>query len=1158
MLCLVLFSVGSRQSAAGLTGRDYAVELTATVNADPPEIQLLWPGDQYARKYTVNRKLRDEKTWTPIGTADGPDAGFSDRSLAIGHAYEYQVIKESSFGQTAYGYIYSGIQVPLVEDRGRIIVLVDASLVTPLSGELDRLEYDLIGDGWSVARAIVSRTNAVTDVKALIKSIYAQDPIRTRALLLFGHIPVPYSGDIMPDGHPNHQGAWPADVYYADVDGTWTDDTVDSTGAEQARNHNVPGDGKFDQSTVPSAVELETGRVDFANLTCFLNKTPPRTEIDLARGYLDKDHKFRQGEVTVEPRALVYDRIESITAEPIAAAAWRNFVPFVRSENVQLINWGEYIPDVSTGSYLWSAVCAGGAYVSADGIGSSDMFALYDVNVAFTTFIGSYYGDWDVESAFLRAAIGANGTILTAAYSGQPEWLFHPMALGEPIGYSAKITQENATNGVYLPHNDGAGEVHVALLGDPTLRAFVVPPPRNLAARWDRSIVTLSWDKPEVGNLVGFNVYRAAAPKGPYQKINVDPTTATQISIPDSSPTDCFMVKAVALTVTPSGSYYNGSEGALYPDQLSSLLATAAPTAPAELTMARVTQQSITLAWLGTSAGATSYRIERKGPLDASFQEIGNVSGSTLTYEDEGLAVPGRYTYRARAFNSAGPSAYSNEASATTLSGSAEFAGADTVTLGNWLGRFGEEAFIIPGVTDSLPSFISLSVSNVSLYRPAFATDPRAPELPSGTLRSANAWISGSHSGFHFNASDDQVHQFAIYLMTAGGEKMSLHFDVYDEVSGALLDHQAFDDVSAGIYVVYNLRRQIYVQIAMPDRQTYAQIYGVFLDPARIAPLAIQPSSGGFFGKTNIVISTATPGAEVHFTTDGTLPTRQSQRYDGPFPIYSDIDIQAAAFKDGYPPTLVSEAKLQNALQNVELFLKWDEETSGNWITQYGHEGYWLPRGGKALPGYAEMDLNNIQDWSWFDGSNDSRAAFIDASGSQRNASAWYADDVFDLNLSVFDSKPHSIALYFLDWDGGNRTQDIWIFDSSETLTGHYLMQDFANGSYLILAQQGRTHIKITKDQGPNVVLNGIFFDPLPASLLAPKAVPLTRLTLANGSMQFSIDAFPGQWICSDRSTDLTHWECYATNEVTSTSVNFSFPVGANSPKRFFRTHFLP
>jgi hypothetical protein len=61
-----------------------------------------------------------------------------------------------------------------------------------------------------------------------------------------GHVPVPYSGNFNLDGHDYHFGAWPADVFYGDMDGVWTDSSVTQTIASDPRNWNVPGDGKFD------------------------------------------------------------------------------------------------------------------------------------------------------------------------------------------------------------------------------------------------------------------------------------------------------------------------------------------------------------------------------------------------------------------------------------------------------------------------------------------------------------------------------------------------------------------------------------------------------------------------------------------------------------------------------------------------------------------------------------------------------------------------------------------------------------------------------------------------------------------------------------------------------------------------------------------------
>src|ERR1051326_4400911 len=119
----------------------------------------------------------------------------------------------------------------------------------------------------SVTRMDVARNDSPANVKCRIKAQYDSDPINVKAVFLFGHVPVAYSGDIVPDGHcPDHRGAWPCDGFYGDMDGVWTDDTVNDKSAADVRNRNVPGDGKYDQSTFPAPLKLMVGRVDLANM----------------------------------------------------------------------------------------------------------------------------------------------------------------------------------------------------------------------------------------------------------------------------------------------------------------------------------------------------------------------------------------------------------------------------------------------------------------------------------------------------------------------------------------------------------------------------------------------------------------------------------------------------------------------------------------------------------------------------------------------------------------------------------------------------------------------------------------------------------------------------------------------------------------------------
>jgi hypothetical protein len=1139
---------------AELTGRDYAIELTANIADNPPEISVIWSGDQNARAYTIRRKLRDETSWRDIGTAEGPSTGFKDRDIQVGTGYEYQVVKDSAFGIQAYGYIYSGINLPLVDERGTVIVLAEEKLAHALDLELLRLEFDLIGDGWKVERATVSATNRPPEVKAKIQSIYYKDPANTRALFLFGHVPVPYSGNIMPDGHTNHMGAWPADVYYADLDGPWTDLNVDSRVAELLRNQNVPGDGKFDQDHPPSSVELLTGRVDLSNLTCFLNKTPSRSELDLARQYLEKDHRFRVGAFPVSRRAIIFDQIESKTAEPVSAMAWRNFSPLVGRE-IEQINPSEYFAKVSASTYLWSAVTAAGSYTSSYQVGTADAFALYDANVVFTTFLGSYYGDWDVESAFLRAALGGRGTLLTTVYSGQPQWLFHPMGLGEIIGYSAKITQENNKDGIYPPHNNGAGEVHTTLLGDPTLRAYPVPSVLNLKGEANGDGMVVGWQIPQIEGFVGCLVYTAPSPKGPYHRVTPNPVSGSFYRLPGVPPTDTVMVKAVALTRTPSGSFYNASVGVFYPDPLAAA-DTQPPAAPFNLGIAKVSSSSITLTWVESSPRISGFRIERKDPGAAQFREIASSSGDNFTFIDNSLAVPGLYTYRVRAFNPAGSSPFSSEAVATTLAGSAEFVGIDAITQGNYIGSYGNQGLVIPGFVQQLPPACTLSTSNLLLYSTAFVDDVRGVQRTNSASRSANCWFNITPLALHLNFTDDAFHQLALYLSSWGRVNPSWDFEVLDAVSGVSLDRRNLTSVNEGIYVVYNVRRQVYVRIT-PPFNTNAEIYGIFLDPASIATPKIQPAQGPFLGRALIDISCATPGADLFYTLDGSPPTPQSARYSGPFWLHSTTRVTARAFRDGFPPSAAAEAEYQNTLPNLVGIISWDTETGGNWPNKYGTEGYSLPSRDAALPSFVELSLEGADPWTWSDQTDDPHALLSDKTGDLRQARAWYGDAI-TLHANVYDTNLHALSLYFLDYDSGSRAQKIELLGSDGTLRDKFTLDSFQSGRYLTLGIQGEIQIRITRTDGPNALLSGIFLDPAPPALSFNKPAPLTGLEFSNGLLVFSTPAFPGMRICTDRSVNLRDWECYMTNTVTSATARINTFVDPFGTHEFFRTHFVP
>ena len=92
------------------------------------------------------------------------------------------------------------------------------------------------------------------------------------------------------------------------------------------------------------------------------------------------------------------------------------------------------------------------------------------------------------------------------------------------------------------------------------------------------------------------------------------------------------------------------------------------PAAPSNLTAQAVSANQINLAWADNSSDEAGFKIERcTGVGCTNFSQVATVGANVASYSNTSLTAATSYTYRVRATNAGGDSAYSNIASATTF-----------------------------------------------------------------------------------------------------------------------------------------------------------------------------------------------------------------------------------------------------------------------------------------------------------------------------------------------------------------------------------------------------------------------------------------------------------------------------------------------------------
>ena len=538
-------------------------------------------------------------------------------SLQIGTEYQFMLGISNSGSPVPLPPIdtlVGGIALPQVEYRGKVILLVDQTLSGALSNSLVQLQTDLEGDGWTVVQTNVGRhddltwannTNNIQSTKTFITNTFKADTTNTKAVFIVGHVAIPYAGYGAPDGHTlytspyvDHYGAWPADTYYGDVDGHWTDVGTNSifatpyytntmplnyTNTSYAANDNWVGDGRWDQDYIPTnaagiaALELAVGRIDFANLPEMTNavwSNSTQLETNLLMQYFAKVHAYKT-KATVLANQGIYSSIFEEAEQDgamLACGCFNSCVLFGLNPALRAPG-AETFAQTNSASFL---LAVEGGFGHPDGIDNSLASAYYYVTnfvspipeprIGFYILDGSFFGDFNMTNDFLRGCLGTPHYGFASVWAGGADphaftWELQDCALGAPLG-TAMLRTLNDPN---QPSVGNSGQREISIMGDPTLRFQITAPPTQLNA-WNLggSSELLAWTPAAETNAAYF-VYRSSSVHGPFTN-RLNSVAISQNSLTDSaavSGSSTYMVRTAVLVTTGSGSFTNLSQGAI-------------------------------------------------------------------------------------------------------------------------------------------------------------------------------------------------------------------------------------------------------------------------------------------------------------------------------------------------------------------------------------------------------------------------------------------------------------------------------------------------------------------------------------------------------------------------------------------------------------------
>ncbi len=205
-------------------------------------------------------------------------------------------------------------------------------------------------------------------------------------------------------------------------------------------------------------------------------------------------------------------------------------------------------------------------------------------------------------------------------------------------------------------YNDGGNSTYSNSAYATTLATALAAPSNLTATAVSTSQINLTWTDNST-NESGFRIYRKKGATGTWALIKTTGVNVTSFNNTGLIYGTLYYYRVRAYNSLGNSSYSNEANArTLYP-----------VANPTNLTAAAISSSRIDLTWTDNSTNESGFKIDRKKGATGTWALIKTTGANITAFSSTGLSASSLYYYRVRAYNGQGNSAYSNEASATTL-----------------------------------------------------------------------------------------------------------------------------------------------------------------------------------------------------------------------------------------------------------------------------------------------------------------------------------------------------------------------------------------------------------------------------------------------------------------------------------------------------------